>query len=159
MSSFHFRDAASSDGPAIRGVVFTVLEEYGLSPDPGTTDADLQDVISSYTARGGCFRVLVSPRHEIVGCGGLYPLAEDEAEIRKMYFLKEARGRGLGRRLLLDLIDAARERGFRRVVVETASVLEDAIALYRQNGFVPLERAHLPRRCDQAYVLSLTTRQ
>jgi putative acetyltransferase len=158
MSDFHFRDAAASDGVAIRAVVSTVLEEYGLLLDPGSTDADLQDVIASYSARGGCFRVLVSRRHEIVGCGGLYPLAGDEAEIRKMYLLEEARGRGLGRQLLLDLVEIARGRGFARVIVETASVLEDAIALYRRNGFVPLERAHLPRRCDQAYVLNLRGR-
>jgi len=155
MHKFRFRDAAAGDEPAIRSVVFAVLREYGLTPDPATTDADLLDVTSSYTARGGVFRVLVSSTDAIAGCGGLYPLDQEEAEIRKMYLLREARGRGLGRRLLRDLVEGARERRFKRVVLETASVLQEAIALYRAYGFVPLRRQHLASRCDQAYVLEL----
>ena len=156
MSELRFRDATRGDEPAIRSVVVAVLHEYGLAPDPANTDADLLDVTSSYTARGGVFRVLVSSTDEIVGCGGLYPLEREEAEIRKMYLLPETRGRGLGRRLLRDLIAGARERGFKRVILETASVLEDAIALYRAHGFVPVRRDHLASRCDQAYVLDLS---
>jgi putative acetyltransferase len=155
-SGFALREAVAADGPAIRAVVYTVLREYGLAPDPAGTDADLHDVVASYFGRGGCFLVVVAANARIVGCGGLYPLDARDAEIRKMYLLKEARGRGIGRTLLTDLLEAARQRGFERIIVETASVLEDAIALYRKNGFVPFERAHLANRCDQAYVLDLT---
>ena len=73
-----------------------------------------------------------------------------------MYFLKQARGRGLGRRLLQDLIEAARARGYKRVTLETASVLKEAITLYRSVGFSPMTRCDLSSRCDQAYVLELT---
>ena len=156
MSDFRFRDAVASDGPAIRAVVFAVLAEYGLAADPATTDSDLQDVAASYTTRGGIFRVLLSPADEIVGCGGLYPIDREEAEIRKMYFLKVARGHGLGRWLLQDLVEAARVLGYKRVRLETASVLKEAIALYRSFGFVAMAGRHLSNRCDQAYVLDLT---
>ena len=117
----------AGDAPAVRAVVFAVLEEYGLSPSPASTDKDLDDIIASYGGRGGLFRVIASPTGAVVGCGGLYPIDSTEVEIRKMYLLKEARGRGLGRMLLNDLIAAARERGFERVVAETASVLREAI--------------------------------
>jgi putative acetyltransferase len=72
-----------------------------------------------------------------------------------MYFLPEARGRGYGRRLLEELIALARARGFRRLTLDTASVLHEAIALYRRMGFVPFQPANMPQRCDQAYVLHL----
>jgi putative acetyltransferase len=154
---FSLREAVAADAPAIRTVVLTVLAEYGLSPSPSSTDADLDDIIGSYAGRGGLFRVIASSSDAVVGCGGLYPVDREEAEIRKMYLLKEARGHGLGRMLLNDLIAAARERGFERVVAETASVLKEAIALYKSSGFVPYPRANLPSRCDQAFVLALTT--
>jgi N-acetylglutamate synthase-like GNAT family acetyltransferase len=157
VADFAFREAAPADGGSIRAVVLAVLGEYGLSPDPQGLDTDLVDVASSYVARGGCFRVVVSADGRIVGCGGLYPLGSRDAEIRKMYLLPEARGRGLGRALLENLIGAAREREFDRVIVETASVLKEAISLYRQRGFVPFDRAQLPKRCDRAYVLHLTS--
>jgi putative acetyltransferase len=149
------RDAVSADSAPVRELVCEVLAEYGLKPNPGGSDGDLADVVASYSARGGVFRVLVSEAGEIVGCGGLYPLDDRTAEIRKMYFRPAARGRGFGRELLTDLVDGARERGFRRVVLETASVLERAIALYRSFGFNRYQPAHLAERCDQAFALEL----
>lgn len=156
MAAFRYRTAGSEDTAAIRAVVFAVLREYGLDPDPGGTDADLEDVVGGYLGRGGVFRVLVTPTEEIVGCGGLYPLDGEEAEIRKMYLVPQVRGHGQARILLNDLVSAARERGFQRVVLETASVLEEAISLYVSFGFRPIEREHLASRCDQAYALELS---
>ena len=40
---FRIRPATSADAEAIRGVVFGVLREYGLPPDPRGLDADLAD--------------------------------------------------------------------------------------------------------------------
>jgi ribosomal protein S18 acetylase RimI-like enzyme len=47
----------------------------------------------------------------------------------------ELRGEGLGRRLLRELLDTARARGFERVVLETFSELTAAAHLYREHGF------------------------
>jgi ribosomal protein S18 acetylase RimI-like enzyme len=47
----------------------------------------------------------------------------------------EARGAGLGRRLLDELLETARETGFDRVVLETFSDLRAAAHLYRAHGF------------------------
>jgi len=49
----------------------------------------------------------------------------------------------------------AKEIGFRRIVLETASVLKEATALYRRYGFQPYQAPHLSQRCDGAYVLDL----
>lgn len=159
MSSFQFREALPGDEEAIRTIVFSVLGDYGLKSDPTNTDSDLQDISKNYSKRGGAFRVLISANGKIVGCGGLFPLDEEEAEVRKMYLLPETRGHGYGRKLLQDLIDFARQTGFKRVVLETASVLKEAISLYRNFGFVPVQRGHLASRCDQAFVLDLVQEQ
>ena len=133
-----------------------MLAEYGLAPDPDGTDADLADLEGNYWKRGGVFHVVLSPDDSIVGCAGLFQLSSAEAELRKMYLLRAARGRGLGRLLLNQLIADARRLGYRRVVLETASVLAEAIALYRSAGFSPAPREHLSSRCDQAWMLSLS---
>ena len=72
-----------------------------------------------------------------------------------MYMRRDSRGKGLGRRLLEDALTRARESGFRRITLETASVLKEAIGLYESYGFVPYRPEHLSARCDQAYVLDL----
>ncbi|HEX7235581.1 MAG TPA: GNAT family N-acetyltransferase [Gammaproteobacteria bacterium] len=153
-----FREAAAGDGAAIRAVVVAVMAEYGLSSDLEGNDADLRDVVGSYAGRGGSFRVVTSAEGDIVGCGGLYPIDEREAEIRRMYLLPSARGLGVGRTLLEELIAFAEQRRFERVVLETASVLKEAISLYCKRGFVPVARRGLAlRQCDQAYALQLAT--
>ena len=149
------RPATSADGPAVRDLVFGVLREYGLKPDPADTDADLNDIEASYLARGGLFQVLETPDGRIIGSVGLYPLGPGVCELRKMYLAPAARGQGQGRRLLEHALAAARARGFRRIVLETATVLKEAIALYRRYGFQPYQADHVASRCDQTYALDL----
>ena len=72
-----------------------------------------------------------------------------------MYLEQSARGRGLGKRLLEDLLEAARKSGFREVWLETNSVLTKAISLYMKYGFQPVDADHLLQRCDVAYLLRL----
>jgi ribosomal protein S18 acetylase RimI-like enzyme len=55
--------------------------------------------------------------------------------------------------LLNDLVAFARAHGFPRVVLETASPLKEAQALYRSAGFVEVPRAHLASRCDKGFAL------
>lgn len=60
-----------------------------------------------------------------------------DAELKRMYVVPEARGRGLARRMLAALEDSAREAGRVRMVLETGTPLTEALALYRSSGYVP----------------------
>jgi putative acetyltransferase len=149
------RPAKNNDCEHIADLVYGVLRDYGLKPDPASTDADIQDIESSYFRRGGTFVVLEVEDGSIIGTYGLYPLEKHTCELRKMYLHKAYRGKGLGKLLLDDALTQARQLGFRRMTLETASVLKEAIALYKSYGFVEYNPEHLSSRCDQAYILEL----
>ncbi|MBN1509449.1 MAG: GNAT family N-acetyltransferase [Sedimentisphaerales bacterium] len=173
------RLATNADCEPVRTLVFTVLAEYGLKPDPACTDADLRDIEESYFNRGGVFYVLEAEDNSVIGSYGLYPVVEESpetgdrrpemstvsslqptassltCELRKMYLHRDHRGKGLGKRLLEHALSEARRLGFATVTLETASVLKEAIRLYERYGFQPYHAAHLSRRCDQAYSLKL----
>jgi len=149
------RPADNKDCDCIARLVYGVLKEYGLKPDPGCTDADIKDIESSYFDRGGTFFVLEAEDSSIIGAYGLYPMEEQTCELRKMYLDKAHRGKGLGRFLLEDALSKARQLGFERMILETASVLKEAIALYKSYGFVEYNQQHMSSRCDQAYLLEL----
>jgi GNAT superfamily N-acetyltransferase len=70
-----------------------------------------------------------------VGCGGLRPREPGTGEIKRMFVRAEARGRGHGRRLLAELEALARAAGYRRVLLFTTEVLDEARALYRAAGY------------------------
>ena len=152
---FVIRPAQSGDGDGVREVVSTVLDEYGLRSDPSGTDSDLRDIASAYGARGGAFDVVLGADGGLVGCCGVYPVSETACELRKMYLRQEVRGLGLGGRLLKRALAFARGRGFRRMELETAAVLKEAIAMYTGAGFAPFDGKHLASRCDQAFALDL----
>jgi putative acetyltransferase len=152
---FTIRLAVNDDIPAIRAVLLSVRSEYGVLGEIGADDADLDDLALNYFRGGGCFEVVEDAAKRIVGCAGLYPLSPCRAELCKMYLEKSARGLGLGKRLLEDVLAAARKSGFREVWLETNSSLTEAIGLYRKYGFQPVDAGHLLPRCDVAYLLGL----
>ena len=137
----------------IRALIFSILDEYGLEPAPKTTDRDLDDINGFY--EGGIFDLLVLEDGAIIGTVGLKPKGGGVAELRKMYLKQKYRGRGFGKRLLKHAIARAKDLGFRRIELETASVLQEAISLYEAFGFKPMERPKTENRCDQALALSL----
>lgn len=77
---------------------------------------------------------------EPVACGGIARYDEATAEIRRMYVVPTARGRGLARRVLTALEDEARALGYSFVRLETGKLQAEAIGLYTSAGFGPIAR-------------------
>jgi GNAT superfamily N-acetyltransferase len=73
-----------------------------------------------------------------VGCGAVRRIESTVAEIKRMYVAPEARGRGVGRQVLLQLEAEARRLGATRLVLETGPRQPEALALYSRAGFVEI---------------------
>lgn len=77
-----------------------------------------------------------------VACGGWRVheepsrgLQAGDAEIKRMYVVESARGKGFARAVLAELERTAVQAGRRRAVLETGSKQPEAIALYRSSGY------------------------
>ncbi len=154
-SGYQYELAHDQDGPSVKAVVYSCLEEYGLPIDPGATDADLNQPATFY--KNGFFGVVKNTgTQEIVGTFGLLAYDESSIEIRKMYLLHSHRGKGIGRFMMDYLLNKSKEMGYHRVVLETASVLKEAIAMYEQYGFQLDEQGPHTCRCDRLYYLDIS---
>ena len=153
LSHLTIRSATNDDRERVAKLIFGVLAEYGLEPDPETTDADLQDIEANYLHRG-LFEV-IEDSGNMLGSVGLYPVNKTTCELRKMYFIPSARGLGLGKYVLERAIGRAKALGFKQIVLETSSKLIAANRLYNKFGFKPVASDHLASRADQAYKLDL----
>jgi GNAT superfamily N-acetyltransferase len=129
-----FREADPSASPAyelIRAMVAEMNELYGDIEGervPSATPAD-------FAPPGGVFLVGYL-EGEPVCAGGLKRLDEEAAEIKRMYVVPATRRRGVARLLLAALEDAARERGYSVVRLDTGPRQQHAAALYASEGYV-----------------------
>jgi putative acetyltransferase len=76
---------------------------------------------------------------ELLGVAALKRIDDEHAEVKSMHTAEEARGRGVGRALVDHIVELARERGYKRLSLETGSgpAFVPARALYASAGFEP----------------------
>jgi GNAT superfamily N-acetyltransferase len=94
---------------------------------PSATPAEM-------SAPHGAFVVLYGGEVWVAG-GGIKRLDDETAEIKRMYVVPDARGKGLARMLLAELEGAARNLGYRRVRLDTGPQQPHARALYESAGY------------------------
>jgi ribosomal protein S18 acetylase RimI-like enzyme len=121
-------------------------EEYGVD---STFEAHVAATVAEAGKRGfpspqEAIRV-VELDGEHAGSIALTDEGNGEATIRWFVLSPELRGHGLGRRLLDEMLAAAAESGYSRVVLETFSELEAAAHLYLEHGFEVVSVDTAPR--------------
>ncbi len=147
------RPANKGDDAAIKALIYRILREYGLEPDPEGTDQGLENRAEFFTL----FDVVEDRDRDgaIIATVGLVRKSQKVCELVKMFADRSYRGRGLGRFLLDHAMDRARALGFSRMELETASQLVEAIGLYRQAGFEELPARPEAARCDKVMAKTL----
>jgi len=161
MNPVQIRPIEARDNASVAAIIRTVMPEFGADgPGFAIHDAEVDTMYESY-ARPRSAYFVVERDGKVIGGGGIAPLEGGDAtvcELRKMYFLPEARGIGAGSAMMLRCLDAAREHGFHRCYLETLTGMDAAQALYRRHGFqticAPLGgTGHFS--CDQFYIRDL----
>ncbi len=98
--------------------------------------------VDAHVGRNIVATVLVSDGEEPVGVGSLRPvprLGPSVGELKKVFVAESARGRGVGRLVVVELERLAVARGWDRLVLETNQANEPAIRLYASLGYEPTE--------------------
>jgi putative acetyltransferase len=151
---FLIRSWEAKDRESAAEVIRAVLVEYGLDWEADGADRDVVQVEECYLEAGGEFWV-IEYQNIVVGTGAYYPIerGQNAVEIRKMYFLPQIRGLGLGKHLLQQLEEAIASRGFQEIWIETASILKEAVQMYENNGFLSATGVET-LRCDMPLALS-----
>jgi len=86
-------------------------------------------------AVSGAVFLLARIAERAVGCGAFRPLEPGVAEVKRMFVLPEARGVGVGRKILQQLESAAAEMGYKSLRLETGLRQPEAIRLYDSAGY------------------------
>lgn len=155
------RPVKVSDNAAVASIIRTVMPEFGAG-GRGTAinDSEVDNIYETYTQPRAAYFVCELDG-KVVGGGGVAQLLHGDVntcELKKMYFLPEGRGKGLGRKVVETCLRAAKEIGYEYCYLETFSTMKDAMLLYEKMGFNKIpgplgNTGHFS--CDQFYRIKL----
>lgn len=138
ISGFQIRPITAADNAAMAAIIRRVMPEFGAGGAGfAIHDAEVDTLRESYAAPRCAYFVVERDGIVLGGCG-IAPLQNGDAdvcELRKMYFLPEARGGGAGQAMMQRCLDAARAAGFLRCYIETLTGMDGAQKLYERSGF------------------------
>jgi putative acetyltransferase len=155
------RKIQPKDNTGMAGIIRKVMPEFGASGAGfAIHDREVDDMYAAYN-RHRCAYFVCEFNGNIIGGGGIAPLEggdENTCELKKMYFLPEGRGKGLGQKIVTECLRAARQNGFEYCYLETFNTMRDAMKLYERTGFEKIPGAlgstgHFA--CDTFYKLRL----
>jgi len=116
--------------------------EASLDVDLGYQDfaAELAALPGKYTPPAGALLLARDADGQPLGCVALRPMAEPGCcEMKRLYVAPAGRGAGLGRSLMLAIINAAKATGYRELRLDTLPSMAEAQGLYRASGFETAE--------------------
>lgn len=138
---FTIRLIEAGDNAQVASIIRQVMTEFDcVGEGYSINDAEVDSMYENYPTEISRFYVLTRGT-EVFGCGGFAPLKggdEGTCELKKMYFLEEARGKGMGRKLLESCLEAAKSLGYHKMYLETVERMTDANVLYQKMGFKKL---------------------
>lgn len=150
VNKFSIREITPVDNVEIKNIILEVSEEY-KTYDPksnsgagsGAGDPELNDIYSTYQELGAKYWVIEDVTNsQIVGGGGYKKLkgSEDIVEMQKLFLIPEARGHGLAKKIIELILQHAKDDGYIKMYLETASQMKEAINLYEKFDFKRLEK-------------------
>jgi DNA-binding MarR family transcriptional regulator/GNAT superfamily N-acetyltransferase len=135
MVRFEVEDPATATSRWCLSQYFAELNErFEIGFDPARS---LYSDTRVFARPSGAF-VVARMRGRPIGCGAVKFKGKQPAEFKRMWIAKEARGLGLGKRLLAELENHARDAGAPAVRLESNRMLTEAIAMYRKAGYVEI---------------------
>ena len=137
------RNIKPDDNPFLAKIIRDTLTEFGAN-HPGTVYYDSStDALYQLFQKSKAVYFVAEMNGLLVGGGGIFPsegLPKNTCELVKMYLLPQARGLGIGKRLIDKCLAAAKEEGFKNIYLETMPELKQALLVYEKFGFQYLDK-------------------
>jgi GNAT superfamily N-acetyltransferase len=146
-----FRQARPADRDAVVALIFEILRSFGIEPEPQGLDADAMEFGRSDDPAIAEYVAEIDGR--IVGSIALRDRGDGSGRISKLFVAHDARGRGVGKKLLALAVDEAARKRLRTLDLETRTQFEAAIHIYESTGWK--RGPNPPSACDRTYELQL----
>lgn len=135
------RPIQSSDNEILAKIIRQCFRDFG-APTAGTVyeDPTTDDLYALFRKEKSVLWV-AEWSGEVVGCCGIFPsenLLYGYVELVKLYLSADARGKGIGKALMIKSIESAGELGYTNIYIESLPEFDTAVSLYEKSGFLRL---------------------
>ena len=125
--------APADDLTIVRALITEYANSLGVDLSFQNLDHELATLDAFYE------QILVArDDQDAAGCVALRRIDDEICEMKRLYVRPQFRGHDLGRRLADRIIEEARQRGYKRIRLDTLPTMTAAIPLYRSLGFVEI---------------------
>ncbi len=142
MDTISIRLIEQADNAPLANIIRSALTEFNANK-PGTVyfDESTDHLYELFQIAKGIYHVAVV-NNQVAGGAGIYPtegLAPDTCELVKMYLSPIARGKGVGKLLMQECLNTAKQAGYKKIYLETMPELIVAVPMYEKSGFTYLK--------------------
>ena len=132
------RPIKPTDNESVARIIRAVMPEFAAhGPGFAIHDREVDTMFETFTLPRSQYVVCILDG-KVIGGGGVAPLLGGDrniCELKKMYFLPDGRGLGLGQKVLSVCLEEARKIGYVYCYLETFNTMTKAMELYERNGF------------------------
>ena len=122
----------------VKEIFIEYRKDLGLDLSFQDFQDELDELPGEYSPPDGTI-ILAKEVDKIKGCVALRKIDEHTCEMKRLYVKPEHRGKGLGRKLAVSIIDIARNKGYTKMKLDTLTTLKKANQLYCSLGFEDCE--------------------
>src|SRR6478735_1951811 len=142
MENLIVRKIIQADNVLLAKLIRKVFNEFD-APQKGTvySDPTTDDLYTLFQKHRAVLWV-AEVNNEVLGCCGVYPtegLEKDCAELAKFYLSGKIRGKGIGKQLMLQCFQSAKEMQYKKLYLESMPQFSKAVSMYEKYGFTPLD--------------------
>lgn len=115
-------------------------------------DEELSNPAIKYAAPQGELLVALDDHEKVIGMVAYHKHSDERCEMKRLYVSPECRGMKLGEKLVDEIIQHAKNAGFKEMVLDTIVPLQAAIHLYKKMGFEECEPYYYNPMDDVIYM-------
>ena len=123
----------------VKNLIIEYTKKLGRDLTFQNIDDELEDLARKYTEPEGELLVAIDIRGNVGGMIAYHRHSEDRCEMKRLYVKPDFRGAKLGEQLIREILERAKQEGYKEMVLDTIVPLQSAIHLYRKFGFVECE--------------------
>ncbi|MBR1943580.1 GNAT family N-acetyltransferase [bacterium] len=133
------RNAKSEEIEDVKNLIIEYTKFLNRNLDFQGLKDELEDLRTKYSAVEGELLVAVSDDNEIIGIVAYHRHDNTRCEMKRLFVKPEYRKLKLGEKLIFEIINHAKQSGYKEMVLDTIEPLKAAIYLYKKFGFVECE--------------------